>query len=180
MVSLAVIAALFTPFSATYLWLHVQKALIKKEVKAKLIAGIDKSELARFAFSKTQIETELRWEHSREFEYKGEMYDVVETQIIGDSIRYVCWLDRAETALNRRLQTLIAQATSGSKEHRARETLCYQLLKSLALSVSPQPNFSPEQRERQFVVARVQYDSIKLKNPKKPPRLKSLLPYPTI
>ncbi len=179
-VSLLVLAALFTPFSATYLWLHIQKRLVKKEVKAKLIAGIDKSELVHFTFSQSQIETDLRWEHSKEFEYKGEMYDIVETEILGDSIRYVCWHDKAETKLNRRLQALIAQATSGTPEHHAREMLCYQLLKLLVIEPLPELRLIASESTREFVTRCVQYNAIVLQRTKKPPRRIPITPNPTI
>lgn len=178
--SLLLLVAFFTPFSATYLWPHIQKALIKKEVKAKLIAGIDKSELTHLTFSKSQIETELRWKHSKEFGYKGEMYDVIETEICCDSIRYVCWHDKAETELNKRLQTLIAQATSGTPEHRMREILCYQLLKSLALNRIAQLTVEPPLSIRTFEQTKVEYEFTALKQIEKPPKLTPLPPYPTL
>ncbi|MFN3344621.1 MAG: hypothetical protein ACK412_03120 [Chloroherpetonaceae bacterium] len=174
-VSLLVLLSLFVPFSTTYLWLHIQKRLIKKEVKAKLIRGIDKSELTHFTFSKTQVQTELRWEHHKEFEYKGEMYDVVETEVKGDSIHYVCWHDKAETKLNKRLKTLIAQATSGSPEHQKRESLCYQLLKSLVMQNATQLWLEPSESLRKFYTPLVQYESIALQKVKKPPPFVSRL-----
>ncbi|MFQ3598711.1 MAG: hypothetical protein SNJ55_08730 [Chloroherpetonaceae bacterium] len=178
--ALLVLVALFTPFSATYLWLHIQKRLVKKEVKAKLIAGIDKSELVHFTFSQSQIETDLRWEHSKEFEYKGEMYDIVETQIIGDSIHYVCWHDRAETKLNRRLQALIAQATSGTPEHHTREGLCYQLLKLLVIEPLPELQLIASESTCEFVEMCIHYDALMLQHTKKPPRRIPFTPNPTI
>ncbi len=178
--SLFVLLALFTPFSATYLWLHIQKSRIKKEVKARFIAGIDKSELTHFTFSQSQLKTDLRWEHDREFEYKGEMYDVVETEMLGDSIHYICWHDKAETQLNRRLQTLIAKATSGSAEHRARETLCYHLLKSLVIEPSTESRLIISESTRTFFDWLILYDFIALQRAKKPPRNCSFSPNPAI
>ncbi len=178
--TLLLLLSLFTPFSATYLWLHIQKVLVKKKVKAELIAGIDKSELAHFTFSQSQLKTDLRWEHDREFEYNGEMYDIVETEMLGDSIHYICWHDKAETQLNRRLQTLIAQATSGSAEHRARETLCYQLLKSLVIEPSTESRLIISKSTRTFFDLLILYDSIALQRAKKPPRLIDFTTNPTI
>ncbi|MCS6988553.1 MAG: hypothetical protein NZM06_03465 [Chloroherpetonaceae bacterium] len=133
-VSLAIVASFLLPFGAMGVWLHVQKALLKEEVKARLLASVDKAELIRLVFSKAQAETELDWEEEREFEYKGEMYDVLEAEEIGDSIRCLCWRDDDETELNRRLRRLVAEAASGSPEHKEREKRLYQWLKSLALN----------------------------------------------
>lgn len=143
-ISLAILASLAFPFSATYLWLHVQKLLVKQDVKARLLGSIDRSELETLVFSLAQAEVQLRWEGDGEFECDGKMYDVIERQISGDSVRYLCWRDDEETALNQRLRRLLAEATSGSPEQKAREKRYYQWLKSLALN----PNVQPFARER--------------------------------
>lgn len=138
-ISLAILASLALPFGATYLWLHVQKLLVKQDVKARLLGSIDRSELETLVFSLKQAETQLRWENEREFEYEGAMRDVIEREIVGDSVRYLCWRDDEETALNQRLRRLLAEATSGSPEQKAREKRFYQWLKSLALNPDLQP-----------------------------------------
>ncbi len=168
--SLVILSAFFLPFGATYLGLHIQKWRIKKEVKAKLIQGLDKSELTHFTFSKSQIETELDWEHDREFEYKGEMYDVIERHEKGDSIEFLCWHDKAETELNQRLQRLVAKATHGSHEHHTRETQYFQFLKSLAVEFVPQLHLSLSESQRQFASHITQYELILLDEKLKPPR----------
>ncbi len=165
-----ILSAFFLPFGATYLGLHIQKWRVKKEVKAKLIQGLDKSELTHLTFSKSQLETDLRWEHSREFEYKGEMYDVIEQHEKSDSIEFVCWHDKAETELNQRLQTLIAKATHNSPEHHARESLYYQFLKSLAVEFVPQLHLSLSESQRNFASHATQYEFILLDEELKPPR----------
>lgn len=59
-------------------------------------------------FTKEETETKLRWEHAREFEYENNMYDIVETEILGDTILYWCWWDHEETVLNRQLDDLVS------------------------------------------------------------------------
>ncbi|CAM3293554.1 hypothetical protein AEQU2_00479 [Aequorivita lipolytica] len=75
-----------------------------------MIAGMDREELVLLKFSKEETQTKLRWEHSKEFEYDGQMYDVVSKEIKGDSIFYRCWWDHEETKLNKKLQKLVASA----------------------------------------------------------------------
>lgn len=75
-----------------------------------MIAGLDKKELVYFAFSKKEVETKLRWEHSKEFEFQHQMYDVVEKKIINDSVHLWCWWDFKETKLNKQLQSLLTVA----------------------------------------------------------------------
>lgn len=87
-----------------------QKKIIRKEIKHKIIAGIDKSELVLIKVKNSEIETELEWEHSKEFEYKGEMYDVVSREIIGDTTSFWCWWDYDETSLNKQLSLSLSKA----------------------------------------------------------------------
>ncbi|HLP64040.1 hypothetical protein [Flavobacterium sp.] len=109
-VSFFLLFVLIVPIGATYLWLHQRKRAVKKEIKWKMIAGLDKKELVYFAFSQKDIESKLRWEHSKEFEYKHQMYDVVEKKITNDSVHLWCWWDFEETKLNKQLQSLLTVA----------------------------------------------------------------------
>lgn len=45
---------LIAPVVVTYSWLQQRKRAVKKEVKWKMIAGIDKSELVLLKFSKAE------------------------------------------------------------------------------------------------------------------------------
>lgn len=95
------LAIMLVPFTGTYFWLQYQKKIIRKEVKTKIINKIDRKELVMFIFTKEETETKLRWEHSKEFEYLGQMYDIVESNTNGDTITYWCWHDHKETKLNK-------------------------------------------------------------------------------
>lgn len=81
-----------------------------------MIAGMDEEELVLLKFSKEETKTKLRWEHSKEFEYEGEMYDIVSKEIKGDSIYYRCWWDHKETALNNKLQKLVANTFDDNED----------------------------------------------------------------
>jgi hypothetical protein len=74
----AVIALLFLalfilPPLLSYSYLHFQKTAVKKEIKHRIIEGIGKEDLVLLSFHKNSAEKELRWEHSKEFEYRGIM-----------------------------------------------------------------------------------------------------------
>ena len=119
---------LIVPIAATYTFLHYRKMYIKKEVKQQIIAGIDKEELVLLIFTKEEAQTKLRWEHSHEFEYNGQMYDIVEMEISGDTIYYHCWWDYKETKLNKKLYELLAYAMGNDgkkKESQQRLTNFY-------------------------------------------------------
>lgn len=82
-----------------------------------MIAGLDDSELVLLRFHKTAINTDLRWKHSREFEYQGQMYDIVKAHESGDGIFYYCWWDYEETQLNRKLSSLVTMAWGSNPAH---------------------------------------------------------------
>ena len=97
-----------------FTWLHIRKMIVKKEVRRHIIAGPEEDRLVLLKFSKNETDALLRWEHSTEFEYNGQMYDVVETWTRGDTVYYRCWWDREETRLNNRLRELAARALKES------------------------------------------------------------------
>jgi len=101
---------LFDPVVGTYTWLHYKKAVVKQDVQRKIDEGIDQSRLVLLKFTREEIQTEVRWEHAREFEYKYKMYDVVRAESDGETFYYWCWYDHEETMLNRQMDALAAQA----------------------------------------------------------------------
>jgi hypothetical protein len=108
-IGIGFLLALFLPILSTVGYLHLEKHRIKKAVKWKIIEGIDKDELVLLRFTEETAQGALRWEHDREFEYQNEMYDVVETDVRGDTLYYWCWWDHEETALNRQLSRLVSR-----------------------------------------------------------------------
>ncbi|MGM0647475.1 MAG: hypothetical protein ACQESZ_03705 [Bacteroidota bacterium] len=129
--SILLILSLILPVAATFLWLQHQKAIVKKEVKHRIIAGIDRAELELLTFHKKDTLDKLRWEHSKEFEYKGEMYDIVERRTVGDSVQYWCWWDYEETQLNKELDNLVNTAFNQNPQKQNKEKQLISFYKSL-------------------------------------------------
>jgi hypothetical protein len=100
-------------------------------VKRKMIKGIDKSELVLLVFKRSEATEKLHWEHAREFEYAGQMYDVVETLTTADSIYYHCWPDNQETHLNKKLNDWVASVLGSDKKHRQNSQLISEFYKML-------------------------------------------------
>jgi hypothetical protein len=98
------------PSFGSLTWLNLRKAIVRNGVDRRIVAGIEDGGLVVLEFSKDESRTLLRWEHFREFEYDGRMYDVVETWAVGDKVYYRCWWDREETELNDRMRALAARA----------------------------------------------------------------------
>ncbi len=107
------------PFWIMYFYLSLQQKYIKEGVKNKIEEGIRENELVKLTFSTSEIDKVLRWEHDKEFEYNGQMYDVVEVTDVGDSLQYLCWWDKAETATKKNKQKLLHAGidTSNPKKH---------------------------------------------------------------
>lgn len=97
-----------SPLCLNYAFLKFRQYEIKEEVKHKLLQSVEPSQLVTLRFTKAQAEQELDWEHSKEFEYKGQMYDVVSEEVKGDSIVYRVWWDKAETKIKKELKTILA------------------------------------------------------------------------
>lgn len=108
--SILLIGSLIGPYIGISLYLKHEKKMLKREIKHKIIEGIDRSELVELTFTLTEAAEKLRWEHSKEFEYNGEMYDVVEMEEKAATITYWCWWDHKETSLNKQLNGLLAKA----------------------------------------------------------------------
>jgi hypothetical protein len=115
----------------TYLWLNYQKKQVKREVKWKIIEGIDKSELVLIHLIKNEAAEKLDWEHSREFEYEGEMYDVVEFEETKDSVKYWCWWDYEETTLNKNLAAVVHNLLGNHPDKKEKEQKLISFYQSL-------------------------------------------------
>lgn len=86
--------------------LHKQVRLARREVKAMVLQGLPRETLKELRFHRKDA-SGLYWEHSSEFRYDGQMYDVVESSAEGDTLIYLCFEDRKETALRQRLTALL-------------------------------------------------------------------------
>ncbi len=105
--SILLILCLVLPFAGTYTWLKVQKRQVKRSVKRMMMHSAPREDLVHLAFRIEDAKVMLRWEHSKEFEYRGEMFDVVASQTRNDSVFYTCWWDREETRLNQGLRFVL-------------------------------------------------------------------------
>ena len=102
---------LIHPAVGAVTWVHFEKAAVKRDVSERLRRGVEEDELVVLEFSLEQAQAQalLHWESPREFEYRGRMYDLIETRILGQTVVYKCWKDDEETRLNNRLKELAPQ-----------------------------------------------------------------------
>ena len=109
--SILLFLVITTPFLGTYLYLNSYKAKTRKEVKEIILSGIGRENLMMFKFSSVESASLLIWEHPREFEYCGQMYDIVEAKTCGDTTFYWCFADHRETRINKAIEQAVAKAT---------------------------------------------------------------------
>ena len=122
---------LVAPVTTVYLVLRNQQKQVRREVKWKMIAGIDKSELVLLTFKQAEIKNKLSWKHDREFQFKGEFYDIVQKEVHGDSVSYWCWWDNEETHLSQKLEHIMANHWNQNPTHKQKKEGIQKLLKSL-------------------------------------------------
>lgn len=120
-IGILLLLILIAPVVLTYNWLQYQKSVVRKDIKERIIEGLNKDELVLLKFSTVSAQRELKWKHSKEFEYKQQMYDVVEKKIEGDSIYYWCWWDQEETKLEKQLEKLVADALGLDQQNRLKQ-----------------------------------------------------------
>lgn len=108
------ICSLSVPFLGVFGWLSVEKYKLRKKVKHTIMEHVSNDELVSFTFKISDTSKLLRWEHDREFEYEGEMYDVVRRVYNYDQVTYHLWWDSKETELNQKLDNLTAALMNNS------------------------------------------------------------------
>lgn len=116
--SIFLIICLLIPFIGTYTRLQVEKYQVKRRIKWRLLQEMPRERLVLLKFTIQESQTVLHWEHSKEFEYQGEMYDVLSFKKLGDSIFYRCWKDTEETQIKQKIRRLVAQALSQNPQNR--------------------------------------------------------------
>jgi len=169
--AILLITVLLAPSSVTYMWLQYKKNMTKKQVDKNIQAGINKEKLVLLKFTEEEAETELRWEHSREFEYHHQMFDIVESKIVGDSIYYWCWWDIAETMLNNKISELGKYAFDTDAQKNNKKEHINPFLKMIYFSeFNIWHGNCPDSQEIKFFSLIDLYDSLYFPPPEPPPR----------
>lgn len=100
-----------------------------------MIAGINREKLVLLKFDKKENQYQLNCDTS-EIEYKGEMYDVVEKEVKGDTLIFWCWWDCEETRLNRQLEELVCYTLGNNPKNQENQKRLSNFFESLFFSES--------------------------------------------
>jgi len=163
--------SLILPIAGTYLWLQHQKAVVRKDVKRKIIAGLSKEELVLLKFSLKETLPALKWKHSKEFEYQHQMYDVVAYEFSGDSVKYWCWADNHETKLNKQLADLMNNTLGKDQQRQNNQKRLRNFFKSLYFSSTENLNNCGSEANQTIFRYAFFYTQIRIIPPTPPPEI---------
>ncbi|MBN8684834.1 MAG: hypothetical protein J0L99_19450 [Chitinophagales bacterium] len=155
LLSVLLLLALLLPSAGS--WLCLQQALKtqRRTVKYQLLQGLDRDQLQMFAFSKNDAARVLHWEHTREFEYQGQRYDVAEQRESSDSLYLLCLWDSRESQIHQQIKSLLSAALADAPlQHSAAGKQVLHFFKTLFLPPPPAPMVSlAEGPERQALLS---------------------------
>ena len=127
---------LIVPFAGTWQFLALRLQWEKKDVTSKISKGILEEQVL-WKFTDDEAAKELSWEHSSEFKYKGEMYDIICQERIGDTTWYWCHWDRKETKIRKDMQDVLSYALGHSPQQKKNNERIGDFFKTLFLHHSP-------------------------------------------
>ncbi len=161
------------PFVGTYTWLQYKKYQVQQEIRLRMQAGVKKMNLTVLQFNRIEINSLLRWEHDKEFEYMGEMFDVVSRKEMGDSIIFICLKDIKETSINKQIRLLVSVAIGQDQQQRENHKRLTNFSKSLYNSLLfpwslPYPDIHTKKGNTPYFS---NYSSIHLPPPFHPPKM---------
>ncbi|TYP92015.1 hypothetical protein LX73_2258 [Fodinibius salinus] len=121
------------------IWLYS----IKEEVKKKIESDFqEEPKVIKVPLSWAEHPPkEFKWHESHEFEYQGQMYDIIRKEIHGDTIWYYCHWDKAETKLLNNLAEYISNYLQESKAKQQKYVSLKQYLDKIFLLSHSEPRF---------------------------------------
>lgn len=113
-----------------------------------MMRGIPEEQLVRLSFSEEKMRSEFRWEHSKEFEYRGMMYDIVRRENQGENTVFYCWPDHEESRLNRQLAAIAHQLNHRSDERNSQRLALSDILFKVVLPGSPEMEYRQQRTNK--------------------------------
>lgn len=169
--AIVLFCSLALPIVTTYFIVQHKKSILKKEIKHQLISGVDKNDLILLKFSILESQTKLKWKHDKEFEFKKEMYDIVEVETKKDSIYYWCWWDHKETKLEKRLKSILAFMLDNNPDNKKNQQRFLNFYKSLFHQTHKERNYTKKSIIKNNFSYVTNYSSLSLSPPTPPPNI---------
>lgn len=136
-ISILLLLCFLLPGLSSFSWLHYQRYLIKSKIKWQLLAALPDDDLLLLKFHEKDVQKQLHWEHSREFEYEWKMYDVVRQKKQGDTLYLWCFEDHQETSLKQKIRHLVNTSLANNIPHQSQQQSLLKWLDSLFFDTAP-------------------------------------------
>jgi hypothetical protein len=128
---------IFLPQAFHFAFVNFLKYKIKKEVKIYLANNELEEEIVKFKFAISEVETAIAWEEkNHEFEFQEMMYDIIRSEIYGDSITYYCFLDSKESIFKQKLNSFSQKNLFAQQEKKKIDHLLIEYLETLFFNES--------------------------------------------
>lgn len=118
-------------------------AQLKQEFLTRFHHENGQKTLQTFTFTQAESDRLLRWEHAREFEYRGMMYDVIDIQTKGELITYLVWHDAEETNLKTKARNFEQEQSDPHKEAQTFEGTQLVFFAEIPFTIELTPPFIP-------------------------------------
>jgi len=143
--SISLVCFLLLQSAGSLVIFKLQQFYVRHEIKQKLKTGVPEDELVLLQIPKTLEEhpnESFQRIHSREFRYKGHMYDIVRSEVRGDTTWYYCIADVKETELFANLDEMIERDMNHNPERKKETQNLQRLINTLFLVDSRQPSWT--------------------------------------
>lgn len=117
-----------------HLLYHIRIAEAKQMMKKDLLSA-KAEEMTKLVFSKEE-KTSLAWEGSDEFQFKGEMYDVLKAEMVNGKLIIWCVVDKKETTLLDDYLKIQKQSSENSSSNSIVKIITLPFLPAMASEVS--------------------------------------------
>lgn len=153
-----------------YIVFKTSQLKVKSEIKKLIKSSFPEDQLVVFRLS-PENQNDFEWIHSKEFRYKGNMYDIVRKTVISASeTDLYCIHDVKETGLFAHLDLLVKNAMNADKNASKASVLLSVFFSTLYFPSDQDFNFSSKATEMQFPEISEIYASLSLSVLSPPPR----------
>lgn len=125
-VSILLLTCMILPWFSSGTYWHLKELWVEQKAKEHLRSSHLEDHYVVLSFSSKDM-ADLRWEHEKEFEYKGTMFDVVSICEDRDGYHITCWKDEEESQLKESMAT-------SSQQNRERYFLAMQFTQPFLIS----------------------------------------------
>ncbi len=143
-VSLMIIVSMVFAFSAYLASFKIRQFEVRKEIKHLIKSGAPDS--LRFDFYLDELEnnfSKVTWIHSKEFRYKGEMYDILDWKKEKGRIVLKCIHDVKESGLFAELDRMVELQMERNDQQEQHRNQWFKLFNSLFVLLSEDINWNP-------------------------------------